>query len=68
MTLLSPGHNPPQDTKAHFISLGLKNISTDEFGYVYATIPSNTDKKVPVICFCFYWLLIKSLISILSTI
>jgi len=25
----------------------------DEFGYVYATIPSNTDKKnVPVICFC----------------
>jgi tripeptide aminopeptidase len=25
----------------------------DEFGYVYATIPSNTDKKnVPVVCFC----------------
>ena len=34
------------------IGLGLKNVSTDEFGYVYATIPSNTDKKVPVICFC----------------
>lgn len=24
----------------------------DEWGYVYATIPSNTDKQVPVICFC----------------
>ena len=24
----------------------------DEYGYVYATIPSNTIKKVPVICFC----------------
>jgi len=24
----------------------------DEYGYVYATIPSNTDKQVPVICFC----------------
>ncbi len=34
------------------IDLGLTNVSTDEFGYVYATIPSNTNKKVPVICFC----------------
>ena len=24
----------------------------DEWGYVYATIPSNTDKNVPAICFC----------------
>jgi tripeptide aminopeptidase len=24
----------------------------DEHGYVYATIPSNSDKNVPVICFC----------------
>jgi len=24
----------------------------DEFGYVYASIPSNSDKTVPVICFC----------------
>jgi tripeptide aminopeptidase len=24
----------------------------DEFGYVYATIPSNTNKNVPVLCFC----------------
>ena len=26
--------------------------STDEFGYVYATIPSNTSKEIPAICFC----------------
>jgi tripeptide aminopeptidase len=33
------------------INLGI-NAETDEFGYVYATIPSNTKKNVPVICFC----------------
>lgn len=27
-------------------------VEMDEWGYVYATIPSNTDKQVPVICFC----------------
>lgn len=32
--------------------MGIKDAHLDEFGYVYATIPSNTDKKVPVICFC----------------
>lgn len=32
--------------------IGLADAHTDEWGYVYATIPSNTDKKVPVICFC----------------
>jgi tripeptide aminopeptidase len=32
--------------------LGLADAHLDEFGYVYATIPSNTDKQVPVICFC----------------
>lgn len=31
---------------------GLSDAHMDEWGYVYATIPSNTDKKVPVICFC----------------
>lgn len=34
------------------IEMGIKDAETDEFGYVYATIPANTDKKVPVICFC----------------
>lgn len=33
-------------------AIGLTDAHTDEFGYVYATIPSNTDKQVPVICFC----------------
>lgn len=32
--------------------MGIEDAHLDEFGYVYATIPSNTTKKVPVICFC----------------
>lgn len=32
--------------------MGIGDAHMDEFGYVYATIPSNADKKVPVICFC----------------
>ena len=32
--------------------MGLTDVHADKHGYVYATIPSNTDKKVPVICFC----------------
>lgn len=34
------------------LDMGITDAHTDEFGYVYATIPANTDKKVPVICFC----------------
>jgi tripeptide aminopeptidase len=33
-------------------SLGLTEIELDENGYVYASIPSSTEKAVPVICFC----------------
>lgn len=33
-------------------NFGIKEVETDEFGYVYATIPSNTEKNVPVICYC----------------
>ncbi len=32
--------------------IGLNDAHADEYGYVYATIPSNTDKDVPVVCFC----------------
>ena len=32
--------------------IGITDAHMDEWGYVYATIPSNSDKKVPVICFC----------------
>ncbi|HEY6976554.1 MAG TPA: tripeptide aminopeptidase PepT, partial [Chitinophagaceae bacterium] len=33
-------------------TIGLTDAHTDEFGYVYAIIPSNTGKHTPVICFC----------------
>jgi tripeptide aminopeptidase len=32
--------------------IGIKDAELDEHGYVYATIESNTTKKVPVLCFC----------------
>lgn len=32
--------------------IGISDAELDEHGYVYATIPATTDKKVPVICFC----------------
>lgn len=32
--------------------MGIADAHMDEWGYVYASIPANTDKKVPVICFC----------------
>lgn len=34
------------------LALGLDDAHMDEHGNVYATVPSNTDKQVPVICFC----------------
>src|SRR5690554_5409394 len=34
------------------LGLGLKDAHLDEHGYVFATIPANTNKNVPVICFC----------------
>src|SRR4030095_5711397 len=37
---------------AELKAMGLADAHLDEHGYVYATIPANTDKKVPVICFC----------------
>lgn len=32
--------------------IGVKDAYLDQYGYVYATIPANTHKAVPVICFC----------------
>src|SRR5687768_15576492 len=37
---------------AELLEMGISDAHMDEHGYVYATIPANTDKKVPVICFC----------------
>jgi tripeptide aminopeptidase len=34
------------------LAMGIADAHLDEYGYVYATIQSNTDKNVPVICFC----------------
>ena len=32
--------------------MGVADAAMDEHGYVYATIPATSTKKVPVICFC----------------
>jgi len=32
--------------------MGIVDAEMDPFGYVYATIPSNSSKKTPVLCFC----------------
>lgn len=37
---------------AELQAMGLRDAHLDEHGYVYATIPANTDKQIPVICFC----------------
>jgi len=34
------------------LDIGLADAHLDADGYVYATIPANSDKAVPVICFC----------------
>lgn len=37
--------------KSELESLGLEEITLDEHGYLFATLPANTDKKVPTIGF-----------------
>ena len=37
---------------AELLEMGIKDAHMDKYGYVFGTIESNTDKKVPVICFC----------------
>jgi tripeptide aminopeptidase len=37
---------------AELLAIGLTDAHIDEHGCVYATIPSNVDRPVPVICFC----------------
>ncbi len=34
------------------LDMGIADAHLDEFGYVYATVPSNSDKNIPVVCFC----------------
>ncbi|MEN9299000.1 MAG: hypothetical protein RLZZ429_1313 [Bacteroidota bacterium] len=33
-------------------AMGIQDVETDSYGYVYATIPANIDRPIPVICFC----------------
>ncbi|MCF1469639.1 peptidase T [Agrobacterium vitis] len=37
---------------SQLLAMGLSDAHLDEHGNVYATIPANVDKPVPVICFC----------------
>lgn len=37
---------------SELLAIGLADAEMDSNGYVYATVPANTDKDVPVICFC----------------
>lgn len=37
---------------AELQQMGIADAHIDDYGYVYATIPSNTNKAVPVVCFC----------------
>jgi tripeptide aminopeptidase len=37
---------------AELKAMGLTEVELDENGYLYASIPSNTEKPVPVICYC----------------
>jgi tripeptide aminopeptidase len=34
------------------IAMGISDAELDQYGYVYATIPSTINKDVPVLCFC----------------
>ena len=34
------------------LEMGIVDAHFDQYGYVYATLPSNSTKQVPVICFC----------------
>jgi len=37
---------------AELKTMGLTDVELDEQGYLFASIPSNTEKTVPVICYC----------------
>jgi tripeptide aminopeptidase len=37
---------------SELLEMGITDAHFDEFGYVYATLLSNSSKKIPVICYC----------------
>lgn len=44
--------NLGQELVKELLEIGVSDAEMDDNGYVYGTIPSNTDKKLPVIFFC----------------
>lgn len=55
-SLSTPSTEKQKDLSAILVKeltdMGVADVELDQYGYVYATIPSNTEKNVPVICFC----------------
>ena len=37
--------------KAVLLGMGLEDVTLDDYGYLFATLPANTDKEVPVVGF-----------------
>ena len=37
---------------AELLAMGIEDAHADAYGYVYATIPSNSSREIPTICFC----------------
>lgn len=44
--------NLAKELVAELLQMGIADADMDVNGYVYGTIPANTNKTVPVICFC----------------
>lgn len=44
--------NLAKELVAELLQMGIEDADMDVNGYVYGTIPANTNKTVPVICFC----------------
>jgi len=55
-SLSTPSTEKQKDLSSILVSelkaMGIQDVETDSYGYVYATIPANIDRPIPVICFC----------------
>ncbi|MDE5644641.1 MAG: peptidase T [Muribaculaceae bacterium] len=52
MTPSSPGQMEfAKYLKAVLLGMGLEDVTLDDYGYLFATLPANTDKDVPVVGF-----------------
>lgn len=52
MTPSSPGQMEfAKYLKAVLLGMGLEDVTLDDYGYLFATLPANTDKEVPVVGF-----------------